>query len=905
MPGSAGDWRPDRSELWNTAEKANKRGDAIIAREIEVSLPHELDAAQRKALGLDFAKYVAEKYSVAVDVAFHAPNRNGDQRNFHMHLLMTAKRVKGEGFGTQALELDPYSAAYRGANKDTPNAVAVMREVWADLANNALEAAGRSERIDHRSFEAQGKDEQATVHMGVNASNMERKGQVTDLGDLNRSIVASNENRARLKVEHAAISAELIDLDAARARHEAAQKARDPAELLAAITRNRSTFTRFDVNRAATPGFPDAKERAAFTDSVLARGEIIPLRERGSDIVSRYTTRAVIETENVALEAARRMAQPSPRSGLSAGTLRDVFRDHSQLDDEQRAAVAHASGPSRFALIMGEAGTGKSTTLAAIREGYEAEGFHVVGLSHTNKVVQGMSADGFDNVATVTAELGRLEKGRGKPWDARTVVIVDEMAQLSTAQLAALFRQADESGATLRGAGDYRQFASIERGGLFEVLCDEHKAAKLTAIYRVKDEDQKAAFSAMHEGDFQTGLRLLDKGGAIHWAKSPEDSKADLIRQWAADSAAEPEKRRFIIAYTNREVDELNAAARAALKEAGRLGEGVTLETKNGPANFAEGDQIILTATARTKAQRASGLYNNSTGTITEIAQGENGARVTVLLDRKDRDGTLRQVSFVVGENAERGEFNALKHGYAGTIYKTQGDNIPVPYVLHSDQWRSAGGYVALTRQSERVAMFAAEKPTAWMRAEGGLAALTDAQRESAEQSYAAWAEAKPRLAEKYDLANYIGYVQDQWRDQKDLDRLDRMARQMSRVEETRAASAFEQGFAPRPQEPTEPAAPPPERARGMGGRYDELNALTEKAKDAPPPAARPLEPAKSDPPASEPEKPAARPMTAEERFEALQAKAEAALTKRKDDTKPQDIMEFIRERSRERGPSR
>jgi hypothetical protein len=419
----------------------------------------------------------------------------------------------------------------------------------------------------------------------------------------------------------------------------------------------------------------------------------------------------------------------------------------------------------------------------------------------------------------------------------------------------------------------------------------------------VKDADQKAAFSAMHEGDFQTGLRLLDKGGAIRWAQSPEDAKGDLIRQWLADTIAEPEKRRFMIGYTNREVDELNSGARAALKEAGRLGEGVTLATKDGARNFTEGDQIILTANARTKAERASGLYNNSTGTITEIAESEQGARVTVLLDRKDRDGSLRQVSFVVGDNAERGEFNALKHGYAGTTYKTQGDTIPVPYVLHSDQWRSAGGYVALTRQSERVVMFAAEKPTTWMRAEGGLSGLTDPQRAAAEQSYAAWAEAKPSIAEKYDLANYVGYVQAQWSEQKDLDRLDRMARQMSRVEETRAASAFEQGFAPRPQEPTEPAASSPKRARSMGGRYDELAALTGKAEDT----VQPIKPAKSDPPASEPEKPANRPMTADEIDAADMARVKAEVATGKNEAEAQDIMEFIRERSRERtrGPSR
>ena len=315
------------------------------------------------------------------------------------------------------------------------------------------------------------------------------------------------------------------------------------------------------------------------------------------------------------------------------------------------------------------------------------------------------------------------------------------------------------------------------------------------------------------------------------------------------------------------------------------------MPTKDGPQNFALGDQIILTANAKTKAQRASGLYNNSTGTIAEIAQDERGARVTVLLDRKSRDGSLREVSFVVGDKAERGEFNALKHGYAGTTYKTLGDNIPVPYVLHSDQWRSAGGYVALTRQSERVAMFAAEKPMAWMMAEGGLPGLSEKQRASAEASYSAWAEAKPTLGEKYDLANYVAYVQSQWTEQKDLDRLDRMARQMGRVEETRAASAFEQGFTARPDEPTEATVPPPDRARRMSGRYDELNAITEKAEDAPPTVAAPTQPGK---PAEAP----ARPLTAAERL-AAELRALDAETTRRDDP-PEDKTPHERETGRD-----
>src|ERR1019366_8130402 len=160
-------------------------------------------------------------------------------------------------------------------------------------------------------------------------------------------------------------------------------------------------------------------------------------------------------------------------------------------------------------LIAGEAGTGKSTTFAAIREGLEAEGYHVIGQSHTNKVVQAMRADGFDHAATVTSELMRLDNWRGDPWNRRTVIMVDEFAQLSTGQLAALFGHAARSGAKIIGAGDDKQFASIERGGLFNVLKAEHGAAELHSIYRVKDAEQKAAFNAMHEGDFKTGLGIL------------------------------------------------------------------------------------------------------------------------------------------------------------------------------------------------------------------------------------------------------------------------------------------------------------------------------------------------------------------------------------------------------------
>ncbi len=148
--------------------------------------------------------------------------------------------------------------------------------------------------------------------------------------------------------------------------------------------------------------------------------------------------------------------------------------------------------------------------------------------------------------------------------------------------------------------------------------------------------------------------------------------------------------------------------------------------------------------------------------------------------------------------------------------------------MLHSDSWRAASGYVALSRHRESVKLFAAETAEPGIMAEGGAVKLTEPQRAKAEQSFTAWTEAKPDLAKKYGFENYVSYVQAQWADQKDLHRLDRMARQMGRTEENRAASQFVQGArvakTDAPPIDTPPVRKPPlSIVAGIVGNYLEL----------------------------------------------------------------------------------
>lgn len=161
-------WAQDRSALWNAAEGAEKRKDAKVAREYELALPHELNPAQRRALARGFAQEVVKRFGVAADTAIHAPHPEGDQRNWHAHVLTTTRVVTAEGMGAKTRELDVIQTS--------GPAVEALRALWAVRVNQALERAQVAERVDHRSLNRQGLgDLVPTQHLGPAASGMERR----------------------------------------------------------------------------------------------------------------------------------------------------------------------------------------------------------------------------------------------------------------------------------------------------------------------------------------------------------------------------------------------------------------------------------------------------------------------------------------------------------------------------------------------------------------------------------------------------------------------------------------------------------------------------------------------------------------------------------------------------------
>ena len=152
------------------------------------------------------------------------------------------------------------------------------------------------------------------------------------------------------------------------------------------------------------------------------------------------------------------------------------------------------------------------------------------------------------------AALFALKNGRAE-WGRGTVVIIDEAAMLDARITGELLAVACQSRSKLILAGDDRQLASIERGGLFTELKARHGAAEITEVTRQRVDWQRQAAQDLAEGRFGEAVTADEEAGAITLDPRPGPGP---LRRWSRperDTMAEPSAKRFVFAYTNRDVD--------------------------------------------------------------------------------------------------------------------------------------------------------------------------------------------------------------------------------------------------------------------------------------------------------------------------------------------------------------
>lgn len=191
-------WARERANLWNSAEQAESRANARVAREFLVVLPYELNAVQRVDLTRALSREIADRYGVAVDAAVHEPRPQGDPRNFHAHLLATTREARVDGLGAKTgLDLNGGQRFERGLSTGRAELFAV-RERTGTLINDALRAAGLEVRVDHRTLVEQGIHREPKIRIPWGAYRAEQRGQYSDIAERVREAYrARSEARAQ------------------------------------------------------------------------------------------------------------------------------------------------------------------------------------------------------------------------------------------------------------------------------------------------------------------------------------------------------------------------------------------------------------------------------------------------------------------------------------------------------------------------------------------------------------------------------------------------------------------------------------------------------------------------------------------------------------------------------------
>lgn len=641
---------PDQARLWNAVEAGEKRKDAQLAREVEFAIPREMDEQQGIALARDFVQREFVDRGMVADLNVHWDVAEDGSPKPHAHVMLTMREVAQRDDG----------AATFGAKVRDWNSTELLnhwRGAWSDHVNERLAQLGLEARVDHRSFKDQGIALEPQDKIGPAGSRRDERGEAAQRAQDHREIARRNGERIIA----------------------------NPKVALSAITHQQATFTDHDLVRFAHRHSDGKGQFDQVVSAMKTSPDLVALGRDGQGR-QRFTSREMLDVEQRLERSAQAMAQGRDH-GVSADRRRAVLAKSAAsglvLSDEQRDAFQHVTGPERLALIVGYAGSGKSTTLAVAKEAWEAQGYRVQGAA-----LSGIAAENLEGSSAIASRtLASLEYGWSRGRDqlsASDVLVIDEAGLVGSRQMQRILDHAEKAGAKVVAVGDAQQLQSIEAGAAFRTLTTEHGAAEISQIRRQRQDWQRQATRHLATGRTDQALASYEAAGMVHGHANHDQTRAAMVDGWAADRQADPSASHVMLAYAREDVSALNSLARARMKAQGELGVGQAVATTRGEREFATHDRVMFL-----RNERSLDVKNGTLGTVERVSGGAMGVRLddgrSVLVDLKT--------------------YKDLDHGYASTIHKSQGVTVDRAHILASGHMDRHAAYVALSRHRDGLAL--------------------------------------------------------------------------------------------------------------------------------------------------------------------------------------------------------
>jgi conjugative relaxase-like TrwC/TraI family protein len=442
-------------------------------------------------------------------------------------------------------------------------------------------------------------------------------------------------------------------------------------DLATAVTEQHASYEHRDVVRAvANAGRQGATvtEILTRTEQFLAGEHAIPLGEVAGQRV--WTTPEMLALEQSVLDLATSPSDPSYQATPAAVAAATAARP--SLTDEQHAMVTALCSSGRpVEVVVGHAGTGKTFTLDAVRDAFEASGYRVLGACLAARAARELNAGSGIPASTAHSLLRALDTGRVE-LRAGDVLVVDEAGMLGTRQLAALARHTGTARAKLILVGDPKQLPEVSAGGVFTALARRQPVISLVDNRKQTDPQERLIGTALRHGRSGFAVRQLERHGRLTTAPNSDQLREQIIADWVTHRQAGSDV--VIGATTRADVRDLNRRAHTLLEETGQLGS--LLAVADGQ-RFCVGEQLLAT-----RNDYDLGILNGDHATLL-AADKEN------LLLRTERGDLQIPMGYACQH---------LQYGYARTVHKSQGLTCDVALLLGDDTLYTELGYTALTR---------------------------------------------------------------------------------------------------------------------------------------------------------------------------------------------------------------
>ncbi len=302
-----------------------------------------------------------------------------------------------------------------------------------------------------------------------------------------------------------------------------------------------------------------AEVKAEFEKRVQA-GEFIETSNRAPGRA--FTTSEMIDYERDTIQVMR-AGQNQHAPIASFETRREIEQDHSHLSESQRAAVEQIlSSRDQVTALEGVAGAGKTTSLAAIREAAEREGYKVEGFAPTSRAAQKLGEAGIES-STLQRHLTRSEE----PHDGqKRLYVLDESSLASTKQMNEFLHRLKENDRVLL-VGDTRQHEAVEAGRPYQQLQEAGiETARLDEIVRQKDPALKEVVEQLSRGNVREAIERLDTQGRVHEIPDRDERLKEIAREYAK----KPEGT-LVVSPDNQSRREINEVIHRTMQSGGQV----------------------------------------------------------------------------------------------------------------------------------------------------------------------------------------------------------------------------------------------------------------------------------------------------------------------------------------------